>query len=735
MPNLPLKNKVSGDDLHHTPFNQPNKKTMQTKVATKISTKVLLALGILVVGGGIMAALISSTGIDDRPILPSYYTLKVAKIGSGVVTSADGKINCVDNAVDSGCSATYKHGTAVTLTASPAKGFAFGSWSSNCQTTPGTVPVCTITLVSNQTVTATFKSLAPIVTTQPANVYGLYANLKGTVNPNGFNTLAWFRLSAVNPGSVPPSKCDDTFGGRLPGGTVGIPVGSGNLAVEIMTSVTDLRYSTTYYYCAIAQNIYGISLGQLLSFTTPPLKVTLVVKKVGGGTITSSPQGIDCGNYCSALFPAGTTVTLTATPAVGYKFSKWSTNCVPTPISANTCAITLRSDTISPYTVDATFIGLTPTATTKPADVYGAYAHLKGSVNPNGWETAAWFRYSAVSPGAAPPSTCNDTFGIRRPASGGMQIGRGTSFVDVMDGVSELRYSTTYYYCAIAQNTNGKSLGELLSFTTPAAPSTYTLSVTKIGGGSDEVYSNEIPPKIDCGIVCSASYQSGASVTLTAKPTFGHIFSGWSGDCSGTSTTCNLIMASNKNVTANFTAMEYILNVSKAGTGAGLVSSQPPGIYCGDDCNESYGAGVPVTLTVSNYQGESVFVGWSGACTGTSTTCNLVMDSNKSVTANFALEYALHVETYGAGYGTITSNPSGIICRINGGPAYPEDVCSMDFAGTVTLTAATTPDTGYRFVKWDSWGDVPTICAGSTSSTCVVTMNGIKTAFPVFGIK
>ena len=31
------------------------------------------------------------------------------------------------------------------------------------------------------------------------------------------------------------------------------------------------------------------------------------------------------------------------------------------------------------------------------------------------------------------------------------------------------------------------------------------------------------------------------------------------------------------------------------------------------------------------------FSGWSGDCTGTSTTCDLTMDANKSVTATFVL--------------------------------------------------------------------------------------------------
>src|SRR3989442_15840018 len=43
---------------------------------------------------------------------------------------------------------------------------------------------------------------------------------------------------------------------------------------------------------------------------------TLTVSKtdLGGGTVTSSPAGINCGGTCSASYVSGTTVTLTATP-------------------------------------------------------------------------------------------------------------------------------------------------------------------------------------------------------------------------------------------------------------------------------------------------------------------------------------------------------------------------------------------------------------------------------------
>jgi YVTN family beta-propeller protein len=51
---------------------------------------------------------------------------------------------------------------------------------------------------------------------------------------------------------------------------------------------------------------------------------------------------------------------------------------------------------------------------------------------------------------------------------------------------------------------------------------------------------------------CNQSYSSGATVTLTATPTAGSIFYGWTGACTG-SGPCNLTMNSSQSVTAQFT--------------------------------------------------------------------------------------------------------------------------------------------------------------------------------------
>ena len=304
-------------------------------------------------------------------------------------------------------------------------------------------------------------------------------------------------------------------------------------------------------------------------------------------------------------------------------------------------------------------------------------------------------------------SNNEDGFKIERgPATTGpfTQIGtvlpNTNSYTD-----SGLTDATTFCYRVRAFNATGDS-----GYTNVVcATTTATLTVAKSGNGT--VTSS--PAGINCGADCSEPYTSGAAVTLTATAAAGSTFTGWSGACTGT-TTCTVTMNAAKSVTATFALQTFALTTSKSGTGSGTVTSSPAGINCGADCSEPYTSGAAVTLTATAAAG-SIFTGWSGACTGT-TTCTVTMDAAKSVIATFALQtFALTTSKSGTGSGTVTSSPAGINCGAD---------CSEPYTSGAAVTLTATAAAGSIFTGWSG------ACTGTT--TCTVTMDAAKSVTATF---
>lgn len=71
--------------------------------------------------------------------------------------------------------------------------------------------------------------------------------------------------------------------------------------------------------------VFTANANNAISATFAKTGVTITVTKAGGGmgAVTSTPAGITCGGTCSAIFPFGSSVTLTATPNAGQN-SRWS---------------------------------------------------------------------------------------------------------------------------------------------------------------------------------------------------------------------------------------------------------------------------------------------------------------------------------------------------------------------------------------------------------------------------
>ncbi len=81
------------------------------------------------------------------------------------------------------------------------------------------------------------------------------------------------------------------------------------------------------------------------------------------------------------------------------------------------------------------------------------------------------------------------------------------------------------------------------------------LGVTKTGSGSGIVSSS--PTGIVCGGSCSATYDKGSSVTLTAAADNGYEVSSWGGNCgSATGNSCTLTMDADRSVSVFFVALD-----------------------------------------------------------------------------------------------------------------------------------------------------------------------------------
>lgn len=91
-----------------------------------------------------------------------------------------------------------------------------------------------------------------------------------------------------------------------------------------------------------------------------PVALTVVTNGSGTGTVTSSPAGINCGATCNTTFPAGTAVTLTATPtSAASTFTGWLGNgctgtstCTKTLAAVANVSVTFALTSKGPFNLD-----------------------------------------------------------------------------------------------------------------------------------------------------------------------------------------------------------------------------------------------------------------------------------------------------------------------------------------------------------------------------------------------
>jgi uncharacterized repeat protein (TIGR02543 family) len=200
-----------------------------------------------------------------------------------------------------------------------------------------------------------------------------------------------------------------------------------------------------------------------------------------------------------------------------------------------------------------------------------------------------------------------------------LSIPPGESFIEAVSqipenaGIGEANVSATAY---TAPPTSGgvpwsPSVYAIFNIITSVY---YTLTVNVVGNGSV----TESP--------AAAIYLSGTVVTLTAVPSAGWTFQGWSGDVSGPQNPVDITMDTDKSVMAAFMQVAHYYTLTVNVVGGGSVTESP--------LNATYLSGTVVTLTAVPSAGWT-FQGWSGDVSGQQNAVSITMNGNKEVTATF----------------------------------------------------------------------------------------------------
>ncbi|MBU0612146.1 hypothetical protein KKB58_01845 [Patescibacteria group bacterium] len=112
---------------------------------------------------------------------------------------------------------------------------------------------------------------------------------------------------------------------------------------------------------------------------------------------------------------------------------------------------------------DQIISGLTGNAT----NVDDISARLNGSISTTSFDltlpTTGYFRYSTMQ---TPPVFCNDIYGSDMVSTPDRKLSTTSGAQAFYENISNLDYSTTYYYCAIVSNKKNIAYGEVKKFTT-----------------------------------------------------------------------------------------------------------------------------------------------------------------------------------------------------------------------------------------------------------------------------
>ena len=409
--------------------------------------------------------------------------------------------------------------------------------------------------------------------------------------------------------------------------------------------------ATTDPTCSLVMNGNRTASATFEDIPTVVPTYTLTTSAGSGGRIDPAPG--------THTYNSGAPVTVTATANSGKRIASWGGDCAGTATTDPTCSLVMNGN----RTASATFEDI---PTVVPTYTLTTSAGSGGRIDP----APGTHTYNS---GAPVTVTATANSGKRIASWGGDCAGT----------------ATTDPTCSLVMNGNRTA-----SATFEDIPR-YTLTTSAGSGG-------RIDPAPGMH-----TYESGASVTVTATADSGNRIASWGGDCVGTDTTdttCSLVMNGNRTASVTFEVErscegEYTLTTS-AGSGGSI--DPAPGTH-------SYDCDTTVTVRATANSGYRIG-SWGGNCRSVSdSTCTLTMNGNRTASVSFVRQYTL----------TTSAGSGGRIDPAPGTHTY-------DSGESVTVTA--TANSGKRIASWG--GD----CASTatTDMTCSLVMNGNRTASATF---
>ena len=491
-------------------------------------------------------------------------------------------------------------------------------------------------------------------------------------------------------------------------------------------------------------SVFGVALAVLVLTTAEAhaQSVTLSIRRFidATGTVTSSPAGISCTTakfnpvgQCSATFPVGTVVTLTAVPGEQNTFEGWTGGvcvepgtCQDAPLCAGTgtCQVTLTQD----FEVWAHFV-----ATRYPVTIV-ATGNGSGNIHETPGETVGTPPLACVirkgQTQTSLGSTCTTTVAYNSVVV--------LSFETSTDATNRLQYSSECPDQDGGGTCNARITGPTTITATIVAAEFRVKSAGGTGTGTvtSDVGTNCVVTSAGVSGVCGRIYDDGTPslVTLVATPAEGSRFVGWSGAC--TSDPCTVFAAHPPNVpeaVALFEALpentvKLVVN-GIAGFGRGRVTSSPAGIDCDfsdpaktigtGTCLAIFRFGTTVQLTATPRDGTKV-LGFTGDCASQATTCTVIMYHDRSATvqldpARFPVTIVASGNGSGRVVGTVPDGTGKIDCTVTSGLATGTGCTALyPFGSTLFILGASEENT--RFVGFS----VPP-CTVATSCSATVT--------------